>query len=207
MTAPLFCAVLSLVSLYVCIRPHISYVCVRGFCSAGRLECALSTMVVIFVLSTLLTGVAFYLLGLMQLGKSKHIPSPHIIYIASLRQTEYIQPSPHKSDVSEHMIESSSPPCITCLPIHTYPTLSLTPPSPPSPPLVSSFVPRHVLLGCIGGMGMFIATQGIGISTNLPWSFAPQAMLSQFAPWDTLAKSGTTMLLTLTLSLVRVAFR
>lgn len=64
-----------------------------------------------------------------------------------------------------------------------------------------------MLLGCIGGMGMFIATQGIGISTNLPWSFAPQAMLCQFAPWDTLAKSGTTILLTLTLSLVRVAFR
>jgi hypothetical protein len=45
-------------------------------------------MVTIFVLSTLLTGLAFYLLGLMQLGKSKHNTIP----IHDLHRQRHIQP-------------------------------------------------------------------------------------------------------------------
>lgn len=71
---------------------------------------------------------------------------------------------------------------------------------------MSSFVPRHVLLGCIGGMGMFIATQGIGISTGLPWDFSPQQMLRQVQP-PAFWKSSLTLLLTLALTGVRVLIK
>ncbi len=82
----------------------------------GRVDEALMTILFCFSLSTILTGVAFYALGVLQLGK------------------------------------------------------------------VSSFVPQHVLLGCIGGMGTFIVCEGIGISTGIDWGWEPRTLWAQIHP-------------------------
>lgn len=67
---------------------------------------------------------------------------------------------------------------------------------------VSSFVPQHVLLGCISGMGVFILVEGIGISTGIDWSWEPSVLLQQVAPGP-LCKIVVTASLTAGLSLLK----
>lgn len=99
---------------------------------------------------------------------------------------------------------------------------------------VSSFVPQHVLLGCISGMGVFIgachyedacgsasrlgscaspisslrctrtAVEGIGISTGVDWSWEPDVLLQQLGPGP-LCKIVVTAALTAGLSLLNMA--
>eukprot|EP01062_Namystynia_karyoxenos_P009770 TRINITY_DN13453_c1_g1_i1.p1 TRINITY_DN13453_c1_g1~~TRINITY_DN13453_c1_g1_i1.p1 ORF type:complete len:877 (+),score=218.18 TRINITY_DN13453_c1_g1_i1:81-2633(+) len=42
---------------------------------------------------------------------------------------------------------------------------------------LTAFFPKHVLLGCIGGMGAYILTQGISVTTGVPWGWAPAKLV------------------------------
>ena len=43
----------------------------------------------------------------------------------------------------------------------------------------AAYIPRHVLLGCIGGMGAFILFAGIGVATGVEWAWDGRALAAQ----------------------------
>ncbi|CAE8646630.1 unnamed protein product, partial [Polarella glacialis] len=45
-------------------------------------------------------------------------------------------------------------------------------------------LPKPVLMGCIGGMGVYILTAGIGAATNVPWEWSSEVLLLQVAQWS-----------------------
>lgn len=98
---------------------------------------ALMTILFSFSLSTILTGAAFYGLGVLELGK------------------------------------------------------------------ISSFLPQHVLLGVISGMGTFILFAGMGISTGIDWSWEPRVLWQQVHPAP-LLKLIVAGLLTIGLSAIKI---
>ncbi|CEM04673.1 unnamed protein product [Vitrella brassicaformis CCMP3155] len=45
----------------------------------------------------------------------------------------------------------------------------------------TQYFPKHVLLGITGGMGLFIATAGIGVASGVAWSWQSTSLLGQLA--------------------------
>ena len=112
----------------------------------GKLDQAFPTILVASALTTILTGLAFWALGALKLGKSKSLaPLPPHQGRPSLVTSEV---SSRNGRGARRPVASDPQP----------PTHSLT--NLIGPLAVSTFVPRHVLLGCIGGLGAFIASEG-----------------------------------------------
>jgi MFS superfamily sulfate permease-like transporter len=47
------------------------------------------------------------------------------------------------------------------------------------------FFPRHVIIGCIGGIGIFIMTTGIEVSADHAWSWDPEVLVGFLARYVT----------------------
>eukprot|EP00916_Digyalum_oweni_P011798 GHVL01019611.1.p1 GENE.GHVL01019611.1~~GHVL01019611.1.p1 ORF type:complete len:862 (+),score=99.35 GHVL01019611.1:19-2604(+) len=47
---------------------------------------------------------------------------------------------------------------------------------------LTKFIPRHVLLGCIGGMGVFILFAAISVSSGVPWLWNSESVSAHFTP-------------------------
>ncbi|CAK0901671.1 unnamed protein product, partial [Prorocentrum cordatum] len=55
-----------------------------------------------------------------------------------------------------------------------------------------SYFPRHFLIGCIGGIGIFVTQTGFEVSTNVPWAWT----------WESVERYGSADLLPLSLTSV-----
>ncbi|KAJ9442077.1 sulfate permease [Diplonema papillatum] len=61
---------------------------------------------------------------------------------------------------------------------------------------LTAYFPKHVLLGYVGGMGVFIFTAGFAVATDRPWSWNPITL------YYSVAEGGRAVLLLTTLALV-----
>jgi len=44
------------------------------------------------------------------------------------------------------------------------------------------FFPKHVIIGCIGGIGIFLATTSLEVASNIPWEWSREEILKYFHP-------------------------
>jgi hypothetical protein len=151
-----------------------------------RLDEAFMTILFCFSLSTVMTGAAFWALGKLQLGRSK----------CCVRLVGWLlKASDRPLPIACSMHHPTNRP-------YTHPHHPIIPNPTTNTHTVSSFVPQHVLLGCISGMGVFILVEGIGISTGIDWSWEFSVLLQQLAPGP-FSKIAVTALLTAGLSLLK----